>query len=81
LRIVNFLDNQTFCESRTGTKTYEEIRIVFYQRRHRHGVYRFFLPTAGDEGDHDYSSSGSTVTHSNAQQASQDDCWLGTQAC
>jgi hypothetical protein len=54
---------------------------VFNQRHHRHGVYRFFLPTAGDEGDHDYSSSGSTVTHSIAQQASQDDWWLGTQAC
>jgi hypothetical protein len=54
---------------------------VFIRRYHRHGVYRFFLPTAGDEGDHDYSSSGSTVAHSIAQQASQDDCWLGTQAC
>jgi hypothetical protein len=43
---------------------------VFIRRYHRHGVYRFFLPTAGDEGDHDYSSGGSTVTHSNAQQAS-----------
>jgi hypothetical protein len=80
LRIVNFLGNQIFCGSRTETKTYEEIRSVFYQRHYRHGVYRF-LPTAGDEGDHDYSSSGSTVTHSIAQQASQDDCWLGTQAC
>jgi hypothetical protein len=78
---VSFLGNQTSCTTRTETKTYEEIPIVFNQRHHRHGVYRFFLPTAGDEGDHDYSSSGSTVTHSIAQQASQDDCWLGTQAC
>jgi len=63
LRIVNFLDNQTFCGSRTETKTYEEIPIVFYQRNYRHGVYRF-LPTAGNNCDHD--GTGSSQSHADA---------------
>jgi hypothetical protein len=78
---LSFLCNRTFGAARTEATAYEQTRIWFNRRHHLYGVYRFFLPTAGDEGDHDYSSSGSTVTHSIAQQASQDDCWLGTQAC
>jgi hypothetical protein len=60
---VNFLGNQTFCGTRTETKTYEEIPIVFYQRHYRHGVYRF-LPTAGNNCDHD--GTGSSQSHADA---------------
>jgi hypothetical protein len=74
---VNFLDNQTFCGGRTETKTYEEIPIVFNQRHYRHGVYRF-LPTAGNNFDHD--GTGSSQTHADAiANASQDDLWRGTE--
>jgi len=60
---VNFLDNQTFCGSRTETKTYEEIPIVFYQRNYRHGVYRF-LPTTGNDSDDN--CPGSIQSHADA---------------
>jgi hypothetical protein len=78
---MNFYATKHSARLEVKLTTYEQIRIVFTRRRHRHGVYRFFLPTAGDEGDHDYSSSGSTVTHSIAEQAPQDDCWHDAQAC
>jgi hypothetical protein len=60
---VNFLGNQTFCATRSETKTYEEIPIVFYQRHYRHGVYRF-LPTAGNDCDHH--CPGSSQSHADA---------------
>jgi hypothetical protein len=54
---VNFLGNQTFCGGRTETKTYEQIHIVFSRRHTRHGA-RLFLPTAGNNCNHDGTGSG-----------------------
>jgi len=61
---VNFLDNQTFCGSRTETKTYEEIPIVFNRCSNRHGVYRFLHTTAGNDRNH--GSTGSGQGHADA---------------
>jgi len=59
---VSFLGNQTSCVTRTETKTYEEIPIVFNQRHRWHGVYRFLHTTAGNDCDHDRPRSGQTDT-------------------
>jgi hypothetical protein len=53
--------------------------MVFNRHHHRHGVYRFFLPTAWNKGDHDHSAgSGQSVTDAIAD-APQDDRWRGTE--
>jgi hypothetical protein len=77
---LNFLDNQTLHGNRTEADNHEQIHIVFNQRLNQRRVRRF-LPAAGNDCDDDRSRSGPTDTDPNAQQASQDDCWLGTQAC
>jgi hypothetical protein len=59
--------------------TYEQIRIVFNRRHHRDGVSRFFLPTAGHEGDHDNCTSSGQTDADAIANASQDDHWRGTE--
>jgi hypothetical protein len=71
---MNFLGNQKFLGSRTETKTYEQIHIVFNHRRARHGAH-VFLPTAGDDCD-DETSSHRSVTNPEAAGAAQDR-WRG----
>jgi hypothetical protein len=44
---------------------------VFNQRHHRHGVYRF-LPTAGNDRDHNGAGSYQSVTDASAADAAQE---------
>ena len=67
---MNFLGNQTFCGSRTETKTYEQIHIVFNRRHAWHGAHHF-LPTAGNDWDNDGTGSDCSVTDPGTAYAAQ----------
>jgi hypothetical protein len=75
---LSFLCNQTFGAARTETTTYEQIRIVFTRRHHRHGVYRFFLPAARNNCDNYSTGSDPSVADAVQNAALQNNPWRGT---